>query len=136
MILKIHKNPYHVWWSRLFNKYKITNRSRLLIDGRLHYIDGFDGKLSRVYIDDKLHRIGIKKTREYRYAALEQRRTLCNHDKLSNKYRFDIKNPDCEYCFIYSRCSMVQVGWRKRTQVVIKDLMMVSQYFEENKEDL
>lgn len=134
MILKI-KKP-NKWYDRMHSKYKITLRSRLIIDGKLCYIDGFEGKLSKVNIDGEWHRFKIREVRKYRYAALKKRRTICNRDKLSNRYKYNAGGKDCESCFICSRCSMALQGWRKRTQVAIKDLMMVSQYFEENKEDL
>jgi hypothetical protein len=131
MILKIYKPQYLIWWSRLYNIYRITTRSVLFIDGQFYNIDSFEGRLSKVYIDGKLRKIGIRRTKGYRYEALKRRGTICNHIK-QKRYKFDLKDRDCEFCYIASRCSMVKQGWRKRSQLVIKDLMIISRYFEEN----
>ena len=104
MKLIIHNTPYTKWYTRMHCKYKTTLRSRLIIDGKLCYIDGFEG------------------------------RTICNRDKPSNRYKYRAGSKDCESCFICSRCSMVLQGWRKKSQVIIKDLMMISEFFEENEE--
>ncbi len=135
MILKIHKPQYLEWWSRLYNVYKITTRSVLLIDNKPYNISGFEGRLSIVNIDGKTHKIGMREARRYRYAALESRKTVCNRIKPSNRYRHDLRDNRCDACYIRARCSMVKVGHRKRTQLAIKDAMILSQYFEENSDD-
>lgn len=134
MKLIIHNTPYTKWYTRMHCKYKTTLRSRLIIDGKLCYIDGFEGKLSKVHINGEWRKLKIKEVRKYRYAALKERRTICNRDKPSNRYKYRAGSRDCESCFICSRCSMVLQGWRKKSQVIIKDLMMISEFFEENEE--
>ena len=135
MILKIHKENLVKWWSRLYNTYRITTRSVLLIDNKFYNISGFEGRLSIVKAEGKTHKIGIREARRYRYAALESRRTICNRIKPSNRYRHDIKDMRCDACYIRARCGMVKSGLRKRTQLAIKDAMLVSQYFKENSDD-
>ena len=136
MILKIYKPQYLIWWSRLYNIYKITVGSVLLIDGKFYNIKEFDWRLSVVNIDGKLTKIGIRRARKYRYAALKKRGTICNRIKPQNRYRFDIKDlRRCDPCFIRARCSMLHAGLRKRTQLAIKDLMILTRYFEENSND-
>jgi hypothetical protein len=135
MILKIHKPKYLEWWARLYNIYRITTGSVLLINDKYYNIKEFEGRLSIVHIDDKPHKIGMRKVRRYRYAALEKRRTVCNRIKPHNRYRHDLRDSRCDACYIRSRCSMVQAGRRKRTQLAIKDMMIMSQYFEENSND-
>ena len=134
MILKIHKRIYDVWWGRLYTVYKITIGSVLLIDGKYYNIDGFEGRLSLVHVEGKLRKIGIRRARKYRYAALKKRGTICNHINLSLRYKHDITNRYCDSCYVRARCSMVGMGWRKRTQLAIKDLMIMTLYFEENEE--
>jgi len=136
MILKIYKPQYLIWWSRLYNIYKITVGSVLLIDDEFYNIREFDGRLAIVYKDGKPHKVGIRRARKYRYAALKKRGTICNRIKPSNRYRFDITDlKRCDSCYIRARCSRVSNGWRTRTQVAIKDLMIITQYFEENSND-
>lgn len=135
MNLKIYKPQYLLWWSRLYNIYKITVGSVLLIDGNFYNIREFDWKLSVVNIDGNIKKIGIRRVRKYRYAALKKRGTICNRIKPNNRYRFDIKDlRRCDPCFIRARCSLVSMGWRKRTQLAIKDVMLISQYFRDNEE--
>ncbi len=135
MILKIHKRTYAVWWSRLYNTYKITIGSVLLIDDEFYNIKEFEGRLSIVSIDGKAHKIGIRRAREYRYAALEKRKTICNQIKPSRRYKHDAADRYCDACYVRARCGMVKVGSRKRIQLAIKDAMIQSQYFEENSND-
>jgi len=132
MILKIHKRNATKWWIRMYNVYKITTGAVVSIDGEFYNIETFEGKLSIVRTKEGVKKLAIRKVRKYRYAALEKRKTICNHLNLAKRYRFDITDKNCEYCYITSRCSMVHSGWRKRTQLAVKDLMLVSQYFEEN----
>ena len=135
MILKIHKPQYLEWWSRLYNTYKITTGSVLLIDDQFYNIREFEGRLSIVSIDGKVRKIGIRRARKYRYAALKKRATICNQLKPSRRYKHDIKDRYCDACFVRARCGMVKAGNRKRTQLAIKDAMILSQYFEENSND-
>jgi hypothetical protein len=135
MILKIHKRTYAVWWNRIYNIYRITIGSVLLINDEFYNIREFEGRLSIVSIDGKVHKIGIRRTRRYRYAALEKRLTICNRIKPSDRYRFDLKDHRCDACFVRARCGMVRSGLRKRTQLAIKDVMILSRYFEENSND-
>jgi hypothetical protein len=134
---RIYNRNLTKWYVRMYSVYKITTRSVLLIDNKFYNISGFEGRLSIVNIDGKIRKIGIKKVREYRYAALEKRRTFCNRIKLSNRYRHDIRDIRCDACYIRARCSMASEGWLNytRCKVAIKDAMLISQYFEENSND-
>jgi hypothetical protein len=134
MKLKIHKRNITKWWIRMYNVYRITTGAVLLIDGKYYNINTFEGRIAIVYVEGKSRKIGLRRCRKYRYAAIEKRKTFCNHINLNLKYQHDIRSRDCEFCYMTTRCSMVREGWLGYTKprVIIKDLMMVSRYFEEN----
>jgi hypothetical protein len=135
MKIRIRKENIDKWWNRAYSTYRITTSAVLLIDGKFCNIETFEGKTTVAKVDGKTYKLKMGRCRKYRCEAIEKRRTFCNHINLSQKYRYNIKDRDCDYCYLASRCSRVAEGMYGKSRLIIKDLMLVSQYFEENRND-
>lgn len=134
MKIKIRKPSYYKWWERAYYIYRLTHRSVLFINGNYYNVDGFDGKLARVHIDGNLTRIGIGKAKKHRYNAIVRRRTMCNHIDLRLKYKFDMRNDNCQFCYLYTLCSRYLDNKERRIRHHLKDIALVSKFLVDNRD--
>lgn len=136
----IIQEPERKWYNVEYLEYYLAPRATVSIDGEMCSIERSDYTGYIVKIDGKPKKFPREEMRRYRYEALHIRQTMCNHLNLERKYRYDIMNYSCNYCFCCSPCSWFNhesnASSRRKNMInlIVTDLCKVSDFFEKNRD--
>jgi hypothetical protein len=127
------EEPGRKWYDIMYNDHYLAPSAVLYINGRMINITGFKGKLVEAR-NNTVERFSLEDARKFRYSALSIRQTLCNHINLANKYKYDIRDYDCNYCYCALWCNLNFQRSTSETKValVVQDLYKLSEYFRMN----